>query len=199
MSEPSARRRIRPLSWVLLFAGLAILASMAWHGWDYYRLDPAERFDHESHASLRASGFLGHGYGIAGTLLILANLLYFVRKHAGFLRGRGSLRAWMEVHVFAGLAGSGMIVFHSTFQARNHVAQAAAWSLSVLVVTGLVGRYVYALLPRSEAGDEATGAPERLRSFFVIWRALHRAFAIVMVLAMLVHVTVALYYGYSWL
>lgn len=282
----SARPRGRPLA--LLLVAAAVTAALVAHGLDYYRLDAVGRVDHEAHHSLRSSGAVGHLYGIVGTALMLANLLYLARKHSRLLRGRGSLRGWMQVHVFAGLLGTILIVLHSAFQARNHVAQAAAWSLGVLVLTGLLGRYMYALVPRGEAGEEeseeavrarvaalrrelavrlqpeqravvwpladtpvAEGGPvkallrlpllpldrlrerrrirdaraalastggdlvldlatqlledsgrlralARVRDLFVWWRALHRAFAIVMVLAMLVHVGVALYYGYTW-
>jgi uncharacterized iron-regulated membrane protein len=284
----------RPLSLVLLGLGLGVVAEMAAHGWSYYTLDAIARVDHDAHAILRASGSTGRLYGVVGTVLILVNLLYFVRKHARILRGRGSLRTWMEVHVFAGLAGSALIVFHSAMQVRNQLAASASWALAILVTTGLIGRYMYGLLPRSESGEEegeaavkgrlsalrrelgerlreverdpvwallasfegsrmgALGAlaqlpalpferlrqrrqlagvarliehpgrteAERLllvdlataaldatrrltaitlyRELFTWWRALHRAFAIVMVLAVLLHVGVALYYGYAW-
>lgn len=295
---PRTGRVYRVIAIALTLFGLALVVVLWLHGRSYYRLPPVERIDHPQHERLRASGLVGHGYGIVGTFLIVLNLLYFVRKHARILRGRGNLRAWMEVHVFAGLLGSALILFHSAFQVRNQVASAASWSLVILVGTGLLGRYMYGLLPRSESGEEqkdgelsvgigdlrrelalAAGesalardlfqlitpaaavasvgplaalgqlallparrvrgllarrrvarrlaAAARLsnddrlwirglaieierreaqrraivlfRDLFVWWRALHRAFAFVMVAAMLVHVGVALYYGYRWI
>ncbi|HEX2571668.1 MAG TPA: hypothetical protein VH877_19060 [Polyangia bacterium] len=277
----------------LLFLG--VMLALWLHGRSYYALDPIERVDHAAHASLRASGTLGHLYGIAGTVLMLLNLLYFVRKRARLLRGRGSLRAWMNLHVLAGLGGASLILLHSAFLARNQVARLAAWSLVTLIVTGLAGRYLYGLLPHLPSGDEESESALRLRlgearrnlglriagrpcarpwmkalpawsaartpgpllallqlpllplghlraqralagiedrfghelgaetpgllaisrdilrleqalrsavvyrNLFLWWRALHRAFAILMVLAMLFHVGVALYYGYRWL
>ncbi len=291
MAARTSKLRGRSLGFnLLMLAGLLGVAALWWWGRAYYAADLVARLDHPDHARLRASGLIGHGYGIAGTLLILTNLLYLLRKHAGFLRGRGKLRSWMGMHVFAGLVGTGLVLLHSTFQARNDITQAAALSLLILAVTGLVGRYLYGLLPRAADGeelDEATAMarclelrsklaeglreggeaaptlqelglrrpePHRsnlimalaelpllplqrtraalrrrrlvhrlaawpeaaevadallrletsmrtatvFRSFFTWWRALHRAFALVMVLAMLVHVGVAVYYGYTW-
>jgi len=155
---PKAGRAYRLGAIAMAVLGVGLALSMWWTGKAYYGIAPDDRFEHDSHSKLRAAGTIGHMYGIIGTVLILMNLLYFVRKKAKFMRGRGSLRAWMEVHVFAGLAGSTMIVFHSAFQVRNQVAELASISLAVLVVTGVLGRYMYGLLPHTMTGEEENEA-----------------------------------------
>jgi hypothetical protein len=57
------------------------------------------------------------------------------------------MRTWLDLHVFTGLTGAMFVLFHSAFQARSTMAMATATSLVVVVVTGLIGRYLYALTP----------------------------------------------------
>ena len=117
------------------------------HGYDFYRLPLHARPDHDAYRVLSPTGEVGQGYGVVGTGLILLNLLYLVRKKLASWP-LGSLRVWLEIHVFTGLAGSLIILFHSAFQLRSALATIAAFSLLLLVVTGLVGRYLVALSPR---------------------------------------------------
>ena len=59
------------------------------------------------------------------------------------------MNTWLDVHVVTGLAGSVLVLFHSAFQLRTAIATTTALSLTIVVVTGLVGFYLNALLPRS--------------------------------------------------
>lgn len=129
---------------------VAVLVSLGafllYRGWSFYWLDLDARLDHVDYDQLRPSGDIGHGYGILGTLLILGNLLYLARRR--FARANlGSMRLWLDLHVAGGLAGSALVLFHSAFQFRTGVALMTGVSLALVVVTGLVGRYLYALSP----------------------------------------------------
>jgi hypothetical protein len=62
------------------------------------------------------------------------------------------MRVWLDLHVFTGLFAATLATFHSAFQMRTPVTQISAASLGVVVVTGLIGRFLYALTP---AGDRA--------------------------------------------
>ncbi len=70
------------------------------------------------------------------------------------MRRVGTLRAWMELHVFAGLLGPTFIAFHSAFLFTSPIAILASISLAMLVVTGLLGRYIYSLVPHTVSGAE---------------------------------------------
>src|SRR5260221_4568052 len=60
---------------------LAVLTgAMLWRGYDYYRQDLVARAAHRDYRMLNPAGLLGHGYGIVGTTLVAANLLYLVRR-----------------------------------------------------------------------------------------------------------------------
>lgn len=146
--ETQARnlRRLDLLLFVLFIAGTAALAL---RGYDFYRLSVLERVEHPDFRTLSPSSNLGHGYGIAGTALILTNLLYLVRRRFARL-SVGSLRAWLDVHVFTGLFGGMLVMFHSAFQARSGIAMVTVGALLVVIATGLLGRYLYSLSPKPE-------------------------------------------------
>jgi hypothetical protein len=131
----------------VLFASGSV--ALLLRGWDFYRLSVGERVDHVDFRTLGPGSNLGHGYGIAGTALILTNLLYLVRRRFARL-SVGSLRAWLDVHVFTGLFGGMLVLFHSAFQVRSSVAMVTVGSLLVVIVTGLLGRYLYSLSPKPD-------------------------------------------------
>lgn len=129
---------------------MLILAYALWViGDDFYLSDVHSRVEHEDYETLRPGGLVGHGYGIIGTGLILANLLYLARRRLARF-SLGSMATWLNLHVFTGLVGSLLILFHSAFQFRTPIAVVTATSLGVVVVTGIAGRYLYALTPRPD-------------------------------------------------
>jgi thioredoxin reductase/Pyruvate/2-oxoacid:ferredoxin oxidoreductase delta subunit len=146
-SQLGARRKERRLALLFALLGAPILAFLAWKGWDYYRLPPLERLRSPQHALLKPAGPWGHGVGIAATAFMLSNFLYAVRKRARWLQGLGDMRSWLVFHVFVGFMSPAVIAFHAAFQSRNLLASATAASMAVVVLTGVVGRYIYGLVP----------------------------------------------------
>jgi len=131
-----------------------VLAALVLWGREYFLLPAVRRPLHDLHALLRSSGSIGLSCGIAGSALFLLNLSYLLRKHLLRVRWLGSLRAWMSFHVFTGLTGSLLILVHSSFQPRSSLGILALGCLGVVVTTGLMGRYIYAHVPRSLEGRE---------------------------------------------
>ena len=148
LEAPPAPRRIGRWITVIVIVGLA--AVLARRGFSFYRLRLSERGAHPDYRTLSPSGLIGHGYGIVGTALILTNLLYLVRRRFAkrIPAWMGSVKAWLNAHVFTGLVGSVLVLFHSAFQLRTPIATVTSVSLAIVVVTGLVGLYLYALVPR---------------------------------------------------
>jgi hypothetical protein len=135
---------------LLVLLGLCVLAFVLWgHGEAFYRSDLESRVEHGDYETLRPGGLIGHGYGIVGTILILTNLLYLARRRFAQW-SPGSMATWLNLHVFTGLVGSLLVLFHSAFQFRTPIAQVTAASLGIVVVTGIAGRYLYALTPRPD-------------------------------------------------
>jgi hypothetical protein len=135
-----------------LVIGALIIGSLAWLGRDYYPLSSAERLASPDHDALRPAGDLGHGIGIAATVVMLSNFIYPLRKRLGFLKGSAPIGRWLSFHVFVGLLSPAVIVFHAAFQSNNVLASSTFAALLVVVMTGLIGRFVYALVPAA-AGE----------------------------------------------
>lgn len=125
-------------------------------GASFYMTHPWDRSAHPDYEFLRSAGPWGLGLGITGTALILMNLTFLLRRRIRSFRRFGALRVWMDMHVVTGLLGPLLIVYHTAFQPRSTVAITAAVSLGVLVATGLVGRFIYAMVPHTVAGVEMT-------------------------------------------
>src|SRR5205814_6779190 len=136
-------------------------------GWDYYLLPRVARLHSPLHATLRPAGSWGHGIGIVATAFMLLNFLYPVRKRTRALSGMGSIRSWLDFHMFVGFMSPLVIAFHAAFQSNNQLATGTAAALGVVVFTGIVGRFIYGLVP-SAAGKvlamaDLLGKWERLR------------------------------------
>lgn len=98
-----------------------------------------------------ASGLIGHSLGIVGFLMMLmTETLYSLRKRA-MRRPRGSMRSWLQFHIFTGLVGSYLVVLHSAWS-FNGLAGALTVMTIVVVGSGFVGRYIYTAVPRTADG-----------------------------------------------
>lgn len=125
---------------------VSITVGLAYRGWSYYRLSLEDRSAHPEYRLLRPSGLYGNGYGWVAAMLVVLNLSYLIRRRFGSAR-LGSMKTWLDVHVFTGLLAAALVSFHSAFQLRTPIASVSAVSLGTVVVTGLLGRFLYALGP----------------------------------------------------
>jgi hypothetical protein len=148
-APPPAPRRLG--RWVAIFVLATAATELMVRGYAFYRLGLADRPSHPDYRTLNPAGFLGHGYGIVGTALVFTNLLYLVRRrYAKYISDRlGTVKSWLNAHAFTGLLGSLLVVFHSAFQLRTPIAAVTSASLGIVVVTGLVGFYLHALVPKA--------------------------------------------------
>jgi len=136
----------------LLAVGLTIAAAV-W-GQEYYRLARAERPFHLDHDLLRPSGKAGLTFGVTATVLFVLNLGYLVRKRLIRIRWLGSLRTWMSFHAVTGIVGGALIFLHAAFAPSSALGILALVALAITVVSGVIGRYIYAKVPRSLEGRE---------------------------------------------
>jgi len=132
---------------------LAALAWALWHG-DYYLLPAAERPAHIKHELLRSGRGFGLQIGIVSMLLIGVNLLYLLRRAPGFPLRFGALQTWMTSHVATGVLALLCAMLHAAMAPRETVGGHAFQALAVLLVTGAIGRYFYAYVPRATNGRE---------------------------------------------
>jgi hypothetical protein len=136
----------------LLAVGLA--AVVAALGWDYYSLPRAERPFHAYHNLLHPSGRAGLIFAVYATALFVLNLTYLIRKRLINVRWLGSLRVWMSLHATTGIVGGAVIVLHTAFAPSSALGILALVALAITVASGIIGRYLYAKVPRSLEGRE---------------------------------------------
>jgi thioredoxin reductase/NAD-dependent dihydropyrimidine dehydrogenase PreA subunit len=145
------------LLWALGIAGLFAATVLGFTLWrqDYYGLGAAARVDSPWHGLLQPKGTVGLACGLLAALLFACNLAYLLRRAPRLGRWLpGSLRTWMSAHVLTGLAAFFCVMLHAALAPRDTVGGHAFWALCVVVVTGTVGRYLYAFVPRATNGKE---------------------------------------------
>jgi len=133
---------------------LAVFLYLSYVGYDYYSTPLTDRFYHERHNWFKPSGVMGHGLGIIGTLLILIGVtMYIARKRSKFLSRFGRLKYWLEFHIFLCTLGPIMVLFHTAFKFGG-IVSIAFWSMVAVVLSGVIGRFIYIQIPRSIEGRE---------------------------------------------
>jgi hypothetical protein len=155
-------RGIRFLTNGVGLATLVSLAITAWilfglGGWAYYTTPLGVRGYAQLHPLLRPSGPVGQTLGVIGAALMLVPFLYMMRKRLVKSPWAGSLRIWLEVHLFCGIVGPVLVTFHSSFK-FNGLVSAAYWAMVVVVASGFIGRYLYVRIPRTLRGTELSHA-----------------------------------------
>lgn len=136
---------------IIIFITLAVIVSI---GYDYYTTPLTERFFHEDYRFLKPSGSIGHGYGIIGTLLLLIGVAsYVIRKRVKRFARLGLLKHWLEFHIFLCTLGPLLILFHTAFKFGG-IVSISFWSMVAVVLSGIIGRYIYLQMPRSIDGVE---------------------------------------------
>jgi hypothetical protein len=83
-----------------------------------------------------------------GVLLFLFIYLYPIRKKWAWLGRQGNSKRWLDIHVLLGLVTPVFITFHSAFKFSG-IAGVAYWIMIVVLLSGVVGRYIYAQIPRN--------------------------------------------------
>ena len=137
------RLRMRALYVLAIVTNLAIF----FYGFDYYKLAAMDRPFSPKHHMLRPSGPIGLYLGFMGVALFVGIFLYPIRKHWAWLGQIGKTRHWLDIHVLMGLTAPFIIAFHSSLKFKG-IAGMAFWIMFAVSVSGVVGRYLYAQIPR---------------------------------------------------
>ena len=91
---------------------------------------------------------IGIKLGVLGTVLFFLIFLYALRKAVPWLSRLGSARHWMDFHVIMGITAPLVIAFHASFKFQG-IAGFAFWIMVAVAISGFIGRYLYAQIPRS--------------------------------------------------
>ena len=134
----------------------------------------------------RASSLFGHGIGTLGIVLMLTTeTAYSVRKQLPTATW-GPNASWLRFHMVTGIVGPYMVLLHTSMQFRG-LAAATTMLTGAVVVSGVVGRYLYTAVPRTQLGPQ--------RNALATWHAVHVPLTWVLFAFALMHGLVALYYG----
>ncbi len=158
VAAPLARYATALLTSGLAWGAMASIVVAIWillplGGGEYYTTPLAVRGYSPMHRLLRPSGPVGQTLGVVGGLLMLMPFIYMMRKRVPGLRSAGSLKTWLEIHLFCGIFGPVLVTFHTSFK-FNGIVSAAYWSMVTVVLSGFAGRYLYMRIPRSIRGAE---------------------------------------------
>jgi len=133
----------------------AVFVALNLFGMRYYLLPRAEQVRDPLHPWLRPSGYVGQTAGVLALLIFLFLWLYPLRKKFRWLAFTGAISKWLDVHALAALGLPLLVAAHATWQFGG-VIGLGFWSMMVVWLSGIVGRYIYARIPRSQAGVELT-------------------------------------------
>jgi len=153
------------LTQALAVGFLLALGALVFAVWnlDYYDLPQSLRPTHDKHAWLRPSRGLGLWLGIGATAMVVVNLLYLVRRSPRIRFSLGSLKLWMTSHVATGILALLCALLHGAMAPGETPGGNALWGLAALLVTGAIGRYFYAYVPRAANGRELELAEVKAR------------------------------------
>jgi hypothetical protein len=137
---------------------MALLLALTAVGAPYYFASPADRVRSPWHPWLRPSGYVGQSAGILALLIFIFLWLYPLRKKYRWLAWTGSMSRWMDAHVLVALALPLIAAIHASWRFDGLIGLGYL-SMIVVCVSGIVGRYLYVRIPRSQSGLEM-GAEE---------------------------------------
>jgi hypothetical protein len=139
---------------LLVVIGIATASTVWLKNHDYYLTPETLRPFNPHFNELKPSGLESHTYGIIGTVLIVSGVaVYSSRKRWRRLSGFGTIRRYLQFHIFVCVLGPILILYHTTFKFGGLVA-VSFWSMTAVVLSGVVGRYLYRHIPKNIEGKE---------------------------------------------
>jgi hypothetical protein len=146
-----------------------------------------------------AGELFGHGLGIFGFILMLmTETLYSLRKRTRSASW-GKMSSWLQFHIFTGLVGPYMVLLHTSWK-FNGLAGAVTLLTIIIVLSGVVGRYIYTRIPRTLDGLEIEGtlsesALRQARQLMALWHTVHIPIGMALFISAFVHIGAALYFA----
>ena len=101
---------------------------------------------------------IGYRLGLTGALMMLTLLIYPLRKHVPWLREFGRLSEWLQLHMILGICGPMFILFHSEFRIQSLNAAVAMWSMIIVALSGIAGRFIYGRIHSRFNGQKLAAA-----------------------------------------
>ena len=98
----------------------------------------------------------GYYLGVVGASMMLALLLYPLRKHVSFLSKFGAMSHWFRFHMLLGIGGPTLILLHSKFTIGSLNAGVAMGCMVLVAGSGVVGRFMYRRIHHGLYGRRAS-------------------------------------------
>lgn len=106
----------------------------------------------------------GYWFGIVGGSLMLLLLLYPMRKRLNFMSKWLTVKFWFRLHMVFGVLGPVLIMMHSSYHLGSLNGRIALFSMLIVAISGLFGRYFYTRIHYGLYGRKATFASLRTDS-----------------------------------
>ena len=123
---------------------------------------------------------LGYWMGIVGASMMLLLLSYSLRKRYKFLDWSPTLNRWFNAHMFLGLFGPILILYHCGYHLGADNSNMALWSMITVAISGVIGRYLY--------------NKERFKRWFAIWHTAHLPFVFILIITAIIHILAVNFY-----
>lgn len=140
-SARPAKPRRRETSASMMTLGVTVLVGCAW---------AIGRW-----GGFTAGSAMGYNLGLAGGIMMLLLFSYPLRKHFRFMHGFGPARYWFAVHMTLGILGPLFILAHSRFHVGSINAGIALASMSLVALSGIIGRFIYTRIHHGLYGHRA--------------------------------------------
>lgn len=138
---------------LLLYAVLAALTFGTWQlsrqGW------------------FKAGDDVGYRVGVAGGTAMLLLFTYPLRKYLRVMHGWGKVKWWFVVHMTLGVAGPLLILLHAGFHVGSLNAGVALYTMIVVALSGVVGRFIKVRVHRGLHGERSDLRGLQVRAGFV--------------------------------
>lgn len=85
--------------------------------------------------------------------MLLGVSIYMIRKRYKKIFRLGKLKHWLEFHIFLCSLGPILVLFHTSFKFGGLVS-VSFWSMVAVVLSGVIGRFIYIQIPRTIQGNE---------------------------------------------
>jgi Fe-S-cluster-containing hydrogenase component 2 len=154
----AARVRTRKLSRLIWALGLGVFAAvlvevvLRWFAptrsvsFRLMRMAGIEPALAELNVSYLAGSQLALTCGYLGTALMVLSMAYLLQRRFGWFHRTATNQFWLDVHLMTGVVGPMFIVLHSALRLTTWVS-IPFWSMVAVVVSGVLGRYLYTLVP----------------------------------------------------
>ncbi len=108
----------------------------------------------------------GYALGVIGGCMMLALLLYPLRKRVSRLSVIGNVKVWFGLHMMFGILGPLLILFHANFSLGSTNSNVALFSMLIVSASGVAGRYIYTKIHHGLYGQkiELAELTNRLRN-----------------------------------